>query len=60
MKKVNFNLFTKAININEDFPGGSVVKNLCASAGEAGWIPDPGRSPKVQMATDSSILASVL
>ena len=33
MKKVNFNLFTKAININEDFPGGSVVKNLCASAG---------------------------
>ena len=26
------------------FPGGSVVKNLPANAGEAGSTPDPGRS----------------
>ena len=26
-------------------PGGSVVKNLPANAGEAGSIPGPGRSP---------------
>ena len=26
------------------FPGGSVVKNLPASAGDLGLIPDPGRS----------------
>ena len=26
------------------FPGGSVVKNLPASVGEMGSIPDPGRS----------------
>ena len=26
------------------FPGGSVVKNLPASAGDMGLIPDPGRS----------------
>ena len=29
------------------FPGGSVVKNLSASAGDVGSIPEPGRSPKV-------------
>ena len=27
------------------FPGGSVVKNLPASAGHVGSIPGPGRSP---------------
>ena len=27
------------------FPGGSVVKNLCANAGDVGSIPDLGRSP---------------
>ena len=27
------------------FPGGSVVKNLPASAGDAGLIPESGRSP---------------
>ena len=47
MKKVNFNLYTKATDINEDFPGGSVIKNLHASAGEVGEIPDLGRSPRV-------------
>ena len=27
-----------------DFPGGAVVKNPPASAGDTGSIPDPGRS----------------
>ena len=27
-----------------DFPGGAVVKNLPANAGDAGSIPGPGRS----------------
>ena len=42
------------------FPGGAVVKNLPASAGDAGdpgSIPGLGRSPGVGMATHSSILA---
>ena len=26
------------------FPGGSMVKDLPANAGDTGWIPDPGRS----------------
>ena len=30
------------------FPGGSVVKNLPAKAGDAGLIPDPGRSHRLQ------------
>ena len=28
----------------QSFPGGSVVKNLSASAGDMGFIPGPGRS----------------
>ena len=28
----------------EDFPGGTVVKNPHANAGDAGLSPDPGRS----------------
>ena len=28
-----------------DFPGGSVVKNPAANAGDTGWIPESGRSP---------------
>ena len=28
-----------------DFPGGSVVKNPPANAGDVGWIPGLGRSP---------------
>ena len=28
-----------------DFLGGSVVKNLCANAGDTGSIPGSGRSP---------------
>ena len=42
------------------FPGGSVVKNLPASAGEArgnGSTPGPGRPPGGRMATHASILA---
>ena len=32
-------------NRSLDFPGGSVVKNLSASAGDMGLIPGLGRSP---------------
>ena len=45
------------VTMSEGFPGGSVVKNLTASAGDMGLIPDPGRSPLEDMATHSSILA---
>ena len=30
---------------NMGFPGGSAVKNPPVSAGDAGSLPDPGRSP---------------
>ena len=39
------------------FLGGSVVKNLPASAGDVGSIPGSGTSPEKEMATHSSILA---
>ena len=42
------------------FPGGSVVKNPPANAGDTGdvdSIPEWGRSPGEEMATHSSILA---
>ena len=39
------------------FPGGSVVKNPPANAGDSGLIPGSGRSPKEEMATHSSIFA---
>ena len=39
------------------FPGGSVVKNLPAGAGDAGSIPGLGRPPGGGMATHSSVLA---
>ena len=39
------------------FPGGSVVKNLPANAGDAGSIPGSGRSPGEGNGTHSSILA---
>ena len=29
----------------QGFPGGSVVKNRPANAGNVGWIPESGRSP---------------
>ena len=40
------------------FPGGSVVKNLPAKAGDAGSIPGLGRSLEKEMATQSSLLAT--
>ena len=40
----------------QGFPGGSVVKNLPANAGDVGLTPGSGRSPEKQMATHSSIL----
>ena len=39
------------------FPGGSVVKNPPANAGDVGSIPGSGTSPEKEMATHSSILA---
>ena len=39
------------------FPGGSMVKNLPASAGDAGSVPGSGRSLEKEMATHFSILA---
>ena len=33
------------IHANKAFPGDSVVKNLCANAGDMGSIPGSGRSP---------------
>ena len=44
-------------NIKMGFPGGSVVKNLPASAGDLHSIPALGRSPGKEMATHSSIPA---
>ena len=37
------------------FPGGSVVKNPSANAGDVGSIPGSGRSLQKEMATHSSI-----
>ena len=37
------------------FPGGSVVKNPSANAGDVGSIPGSGRSLEKEMATHSSI-----
>ena len=39
------------------FPGGSVVKNLHAKAGDLGLTPGSGRPLKKEMATYSNILA---
>ena len=37
--------FYRKTSTDWDFPGGSVVKNLPANAGDAGLIPGSGRSP---------------
>ena len=37
--------FSSDLINNRDFPGGSVVKNPPANAGNAGLIPESGRSP---------------
>ena len=47
------------MELSRDFPGGSVVKNPPATAGDtraSGLIPVSGRSPEEGMATLSSIL----
>ena len=52
--------FLSPILIMRGFPGGAVVKNLPANAGDprnAGLIPGSGRSLEKEMATHSSILA---
>ena len=49
-------LFCKSIFVN-GFPGGSIVKNPLASAGDVGLIPGSGRSPGEEMATHSSVPA---
>ena len=52
--------FVLLYSSTEGFPGGSVVKNPPANAGDAedvGSIPGKGRSPREGMATHSSILA---
>ena len=41
-RKLNYSGFKRRVR---GFPGGSVVKNPPASAGDSGSIPDPGRSP---------------
>ena len=46
---------SNAVRISQGFPGGSVVKNQPANAGDLGSIPGLGRSPGV--AIHSSILA---
>ena len=47
----------KILCICEDFPGGSVVKNQPAKAGDVGSIPGLGRSLVEGMATHSNIPA---
>ena len=37
-------IYEEIENMNRDFPGGAVVKDLPASAGDTGSIPGPGRS----------------
>ena len=33
--------------VGQSFPGGSVVNNLTASAGDTGSLPDPKRPPQL-------------
>ena len=44
------------LGVELGFPGGSVVKNLLANAGDAGSIPGLGRSLEKEMATHCRIL----
>ena len=52
-----WNDFGHNIDRSQGFPGGSVIKNRPANAGDAGSIPGLGRSPGEGMTTHSSILA---
>ena len=42
MNYISLKLFLKRLAL--DFPGGAVVKNLLANAGDTGSSPGPGRS----------------
>ena len=42
--ELNFNISDRIKNIFGDFPGGAVVKNPPANAGDPGSSPGPGRS----------------
>ena len=66
LTSVNIDVKTKAIKKAKQghdimsiggFPGGSVVKNPPANAGDRNLIPGSGRSLEKEMATHSSILA---
>ena len=46
-----------SFNTSRGFPGGSVVKNLPANAGDVGLIPGLGNALEKEMATHSSIIA---
>ena len=52
-----FTLEPLLVVIMDRFPGGSVVKNLPANAGDAGSIPGSERSPGEENAVNSGILA---
>ena len=45
------------ISFPGDFPGGSVVKNPPANAGDVGSVPRSGRSPGEENGTHSGVLA---
>ena len=50
--------FKSMIHLSSGFPGGLVVKNLPANAGDEGSIPEYQEGPlEVEMATHSSVLA---
>lgn len=55
----NFGVVTNKVTINIylSFSGGLVVKNLSASAGDAGSVPRLARSPGEEMITYSGTLA---
>ena len=44
MKSVQYDDL-RYLHLVEGFPGGSVIKNLPANAGDVGSIPGPGKSP---------------
>ena len=44
-------------SLHGGFPGGSVVKNPLANAGDAGFVPGSARPPKEGNGNHSSILA---
>ena len=53
-------MYSGALGRRKSFPGGSVVKNLPANAGDArdaGSVPELGRSPEGENGNHSSILA---